>query len=390
MPRRPGCSRVPRRARRGPDRVDGEDGRGHQHPGPVRSRSTTSTAPGGPADIEQRDGRGVRQGNQNPEIHILRYAVEGVVRRLQLADRRAQGPVHQPDHARPARRPRDRGHRREHAQLRRSQSARLGRPARSSTRPASTPRSPAWPAWSAPGSETGAPYAERSPPRTTAPPCSRRRHAGRHRRARAAPSDPRRAVRYDDRRAAGDRARASRAGCSARSLAPIIPGPPHPAGELGGLAVDAQLASDPATGTLRVEFSLHGLPTRPATLSRAELPDGAMSLIRQLEHRLDSLDAARRRATPAPRRPSARGWKRPVVAADARRRRRRCACICRWPGRSPAASASRSRPRTCVCRAMSPGRRRRSPTPTTATSCACPTGARSPGKRDYALLRVLG
>ena len=73
-------------------------------------------------------------------------------------------------------------------------------------------------------------------------------------------------------------------------LAPIIPGSPHPAGELGGLAVDAQLASDPATGTLRVEFSLHGLPTRPATLSRAELPDGAMSLIRQLEHRLDSLD----------------------------------------------------------------------------------------------------
>ena len=30
-----------------------------------------------PADIEQRDGRGVRQGNQNPEIHILRYAVQG-------------------------------------------------------------------------------------------------------------------------------------------------------------------------------------------------------------------------------------------------------------------------------------------------------------------------
>jgi hypothetical protein len=30
-----------------------------------------------PADIEQRDGRGVRQGNQNPAIHIVRYAVEG-------------------------------------------------------------------------------------------------------------------------------------------------------------------------------------------------------------------------------------------------------------------------------------------------------------------------
>ena len=30
-----------------------------------------------PADIEQRDGRGVRQGNQNPEIHIIRYATQG-------------------------------------------------------------------------------------------------------------------------------------------------------------------------------------------------------------------------------------------------------------------------------------------------------------------------
>ncbi len=30
-----------------------------------------------PADIEQRDGRGIRQGNQNPTIHILRDAVEG-------------------------------------------------------------------------------------------------------------------------------------------------------------------------------------------------------------------------------------------------------------------------------------------------------------------------
>jgi hypothetical protein len=30
-----------------------------------------------PADIEQRDGRGVRQGNQNPEIYIIRYATQG-------------------------------------------------------------------------------------------------------------------------------------------------------------------------------------------------------------------------------------------------------------------------------------------------------------------------
>ncbi len=30
-----------------------------------------------PADIEQRDGRGIRQGNQNPEVAIKRYVVEG-------------------------------------------------------------------------------------------------------------------------------------------------------------------------------------------------------------------------------------------------------------------------------------------------------------------------
>lgn len=30
-----------------------------------------------PADLEQRDGRIMRQGNQNPEIQIIRYAVEG-------------------------------------------------------------------------------------------------------------------------------------------------------------------------------------------------------------------------------------------------------------------------------------------------------------------------
>lgn len=33
-------------------------------------------APWRPADVEQRDGRGLRQGNQNPEIHIVRYVTE--------------------------------------------------------------------------------------------------------------------------------------------------------------------------------------------------------------------------------------------------------------------------------------------------------------------------
>ncbi|MGO8608954.1 hypothetical protein ACC848_38990, partial [Rhizobium johnstonii] len=29
-----------------------------------------------PADLEQRDGRGIRQGNQNPEVAVFRYVVE--------------------------------------------------------------------------------------------------------------------------------------------------------------------------------------------------------------------------------------------------------------------------------------------------------------------------
>ena len=122
-----------------------------------------------PADIEQRDGRGVRQGNQNPEIHIIRYATQGQLRHLQLADRRAQSPVHQPGHARPPRRPRDRGHRREHPQLRRGQSARLRRPADPRQRPRSTPKSPASPASSAPGNAPSTPSTAPSPAPRTAP-----------------------------------------------------------------------------------------------------------------------------------------------------------------------------------------------------------------------------
>ncbi|MEI2638995.1 MAG: hypothetical protein V9F03_08395 [Microthrixaceae bacterium] len=34
-------------------------------------------APWRPADIEQRDGRILRQGNQNPEVRVLRYVTEG-------------------------------------------------------------------------------------------------------------------------------------------------------------------------------------------------------------------------------------------------------------------------------------------------------------------------
>ena len=42
-----------------------------------RSRCTILTARGGRPIIEQREGRILRQGNQNPEVQILRYVVEG-------------------------------------------------------------------------------------------------------------------------------------------------------------------------------------------------------------------------------------------------------------------------------------------------------------------------
>lgn len=40
----------------------------------------------GPRDIEQREGRILRQGNLNGEVRIYRYVIEGVVRRLYVAD----------------------------------------------------------------------------------------------------------------------------------------------------------------------------------------------------------------------------------------------------------------------------------------------------------------
>jgi hypothetical protein len=75
----------------------------------------------------------------------------------------------------------------------------------------------------------------------------------------------------------------------AHHLEQLTSGPPRPLGEFGGLPLDAQLTADPTGGQLRVELTFHGLPARPATLPRGELAASALSLIRQLEHRLDSL-----------------------------------------------------------------------------------------------------
>ena len=51
-------------------------------------------APWKPAEVEQREGRILRQGNENAEVAIYRYVTEGIVRRLHVAGAGDQGPVH--------------------------------------------------------------------------------------------------------------------------------------------------------------------------------------------------------------------------------------------------------------------------------------------------------
>ena len=74
-----------------------------------------------PADVAQREGRILRQGNHNDRGPDPPLRHRTVLRRLHVADRRTQSPVHRPGHARPARRPRDRGHRRRRPVLQRGQ-----------------------------------------------------------------------------------------------------------------------------------------------------------------------------------------------------------------------------------------------------------------------------
>ena len=47
-----------------------------------------------PSQIEQREGRIVRQGNQHDEIDIFAYATLGCMDAHDVAEQRAQGPLH--------------------------------------------------------------------------------------------------------------------------------------------------------------------------------------------------------------------------------------------------------------------------------------------------------
>ena len=107
-----------------------------------------------PADIEQRDGRILRQGNQNPEVQVLRYVTEGSFDTYmwQTLERKAAF-IAQVDPRRPPR-PRGRRHRRPGPLLRRGQGARHRRPARPREGRRSTPTSPGSPGSNAPTTTT--------------------------------------------------------------------------------------------------------------------------------------------------------------------------------------------------------------------------------------------
>ena len=109
-----------------------------------------------PADIAQREGRILRQGNLNPEVEVIRYVSEGSFDAYlwQTVERKARfiGQVMRGSSGRA----RDRRHRRHRPVLQRGQSPRHRRPPDPGEGPHSTPNSPASSASNAPTAATSA------------------------------------------------------------------------------------------------------------------------------------------------------------------------------------------------------------------------------------------
>ena len=116
-------------------------------------------APWKPAEVEQREGRILRQGNENEEVAIYRYVTEGSFDAYMWQALETKARFISPGDDRRARRPPGRGHRRPGAVLRRGEGDRLGQPGRADAgrgrrrvaaagRPArrTTPTSSTWPA----------------------------------------------------------------------------------------------------------------------------------------------------------------------------------------------------------------------------------------------------
>ncbi len=346
-----------------------------------------------PADIEQRDGRILRQGNQNPEVGIFRYVVEGSFDAYMLADRRAQGQVHRAGHARPPRRPRDRGHRRQRAvSFAEVKALATGDPLRpregQRRRRDDPPRASATRLAAQPARAHAHDHGRRSTPARADRDLAaiRRRHRRPCRHARRQVLDD-----VGDRHAATTRAPPG--SCSTGPPPTPAPCPTDAAsyalgelGELGGLPSTRPCAPRPPPARPRSSWPSAAYRRHPATLPLDLPARDPQPLVRQLEHRIAALPAlaARTGATPAPRRPRPPAPGRPGAAVQARRRargrtrplpadRRRHAAAPRQPARprqrarrprrrrTPAA-ARRQLPRR-VARHQADRRRRQRPAP---------------------------
>ena len=82
--------------------------------------------------------------------------------------------------------------------------------------------------------------------------------------------------------------RTDAAGALASTYGPSLASPRDMSRSSAGLQVDAELLGDQA-GEQYLHLTLHGLPAQPATLKRSQLANAGLSLIRQLEHRVQTL-----------------------------------------------------------------------------------------------------
>ncbi len=239
-----------------------------------------------PADIEQRDGRGVRQGNQNPEIHIIRYATQGSFDTYswQTVERKARF-INQVMRGRlDVREIEDIGENTlSFAEVKALASGdplildkakidaevtRLHRLERAWQRAQHTLK----------GTIAGA---------------EDRAHALADQittvRAAAAQRTDTRGELF--RMTVNGRAVTSRTDAAqllSSRLQQLPYGQRVPIGELAGLPVDAEITAG-TNGRPIAQLTLHGLPAAPATLERAQLADSGLSLVRQLEHRAQTL-----------------------------------------------------------------------------------------------------
>ncbi len=240
-----------------------------------------------PADIEQREGRGVRQGNQNPEIAIYRYAVEGsfdayswqtVERKARFINQVMRGRLDV----------------REIEDIGENTLSFAEVKALASGDPLILEKA------RADAELTRLTRLERA--------SQRNQHTLRNTIAAGIDQLDALARQLDSVQSAlthrtdtrGERfqmtvdgrdvdARTDAAALIARWAASATPEQNMPVGTLGGLQIDGAIRIPTGTHERRAELTLHQLPSPPATLELSRLTDSPLSLIRQLEHRLEDL-----------------------------------------------------------------------------------------------------